>query len=126
MILFIAIKREMGCGASKNTKVMDSKPKKSVVGQEQAPAPAVSAAIRTREYYRNSLGGEFIEGFSRTGLALSRKNTMRSQGSIFEQLANEHTEQENNQFTNLKEIATSAGMESSGNNTGATAVEVLK
>jgi hypothetical protein len=74
----------MGCGASKTHA---AKQKKSNAGQgqpnqTQQPNTAITAAARTREYYRNSLGNDFIEGFSRTGETLSRKNTMRSTGSL--------------------------------------------
>lgn len=99
----------MGCGASKGSELKEGKPKKSNAGHpEPTPAAAVNNAIRTREYYRNSLGNDFLEGFSRTGRALSRKNTMRSQGSISCDQIDPNRAQDSNVLSDRKENVMSA------------------
>jgi hypothetical protein len=107
---FDSVNREtMGCGASA-VKVKEVKPKQTTVVHPEPYQPtAINNATRTRDYYRNSLGNEFLEGFSRTGDALSRKNTMRSNDSVsLDRTDPNPIPNETNDLSCRKEFVTSA------------------
>jgi hypothetical protein len=96
----------MGCGASTTSVAI---PKTSNAGQGQ-PNPTQpnnnpnNSAARTREYYRNSLGNDFIEGFSRTGQTLSQKSTTRSSNSC-ENIEMDNDRQSSLQAPDIKDVA---------------------